>query len=230
MALLTDYFIAERGELQDLSVIVGPAGGAVPVPPPKRRLFARKQETQPTAPATARTFDTVQTTGLEPTVTMATLEEILTGTDSMLIIEQSDATPVIEADPRGAMGLSVASRTHRRSRCARGTARRRGDHLGSDGGVGGSAGRRTAGFPRAAPGARAACRRPRRGALLLGVALTALPGQTLPPVAAAPIAGLRRPRRLRRIDRCGSGIAAPVIGDHRILARSNSLAHAAVRR
>lgn len=100
MALLTDYFIADRSELEDLNVIVGPAGGVVPAPPPKRRLLSRKQEPQPGASAPARSFDMVQTTGLEPTVTMATLEEILTGADSIGIIGESEVTPAIEADPQ----------------------------------------------------------------------------------------------------------------------------------
>lgn len=99
VALLTDYFIADRSELEDLNVIVGPAGGMVPAPPPKRRLLSRKQEPQPGASAPARSFDMVQTTGLEPTVTMATLEEILTGADSIGIIGESEVTPAIEADP-----------------------------------------------------------------------------------------------------------------------------------
>lgn len=100
MALLTDYFAAARSELEDLNVLVGPAGGAVPSPPPKRRLFARGQDSEPAASAPARSFDLAQTTGLEPTVTMAILEEILTGIDSMTIIDESDLTPAVEADTK----------------------------------------------------------------------------------------------------------------------------------
>ncbi len=100
MALLTDYFAAEASELQDLNLLVGPAGGPVPADPPKRRLFGRKQARQPGAAEVARSFDTVQTTGLEPTVTMATLEGLMTGADSMEITDSTDLTPAMEADPQ----------------------------------------------------------------------------------------------------------------------------------
>ena len=98
MAILTDYFAAQPAEVEQLNLVVGPRGGTVPASSQKKGLFGRRRTAE--AEQRARSFDTVQSTGLEPTVTMATLEEILTGNDSMQIIDEADLSPVVELDPR----------------------------------------------------------------------------------------------------------------------------------
>jgi len=111
MSLLTDYFAAAASELPDLDLRTGPLGGPIPTAPPKRGRFGRTKEQQPpSSDSTGREFDTVQASGLEPTVVMATLEELLTGKQSMEIIESSDLTPVMEADrQQGPWVFSVRS-------------------------------------------------------------------------------------------------------------------------
>ncbi len=98
VGLLTDYFAATPSELEDLNLAVGPAGGPVPAPAAKRRLVGRGHNPQPPKSKIARSFDAIQMRGLEPTVTMATLEELLTRSDSTQIIDTTDLTPVVEAD------------------------------------------------------------------------------------------------------------------------------------
>lgn len=94
MGLLTDYFAATPDQAAAVDIRTGPT---------KPAEESARQDI-PSVDGTVRTpqriEDVLAVTGVEPTVTMATLEAILTGADDMDIIE-GGGEPIADGGPEG---------------------------------------------------------------------------------------------------------------------------------
>jgi hypothetical protein len=88
MGLLTDYFAATPEQAAAVDIQTGPTG------PADESARQDRPSVDGSTRAPRRVEDVLAVKGFEPTVTMATLEGILTGAEFMEIIE-SDAEPVI---------------------------------------------------------------------------------------------------------------------------------------
>jgi hypothetical protein len=92
LGLLTDYFTATPERVAAIDIRTGPTGPA------------NLQETpsvERAAEASKPIEDVLAVSGVEPGVTMATLEAILTGADSMEIIDQGSTEPIADGGPDG---------------------------------------------------------------------------------------------------------------------------------
>jgi hypothetical protein len=95
MGLLTDYFAATTEQAAAIDIRTGPTG------PADESARQDPPSGDGTTRAPRRIEDVLTVTGIEPTVTMATLEAILAGADDIDIIE-SDAEPIIaDGGPEG---------------------------------------------------------------------------------------------------------------------------------
>jgi hypothetical protein len=95
MGLLTDYFAATPEQAAAVDIQTGPTG------PTDGSARQDRPSVDGSTTAPRRVQDVLAVKGFEPTVTMATLEGILTGAEVMEIIE-SDAEPLIADDgPEG---------------------------------------------------------------------------------------------------------------------------------
>jgi hypothetical protein len=88
MGLLTDYFAATPEQAAAVDIQTGPTG------PADESARQDRPSVDGSTRAPRRVEDVLAVKGFEPTVTMATLEGILTGAEFMEIIE-SDAEPII---------------------------------------------------------------------------------------------------------------------------------------
>lgn len=94
MGLLTDYFAATPEQAAAVDIRTGPTG---PADESARQDAFSVDGTTRTPP---RIEDVLAVTGVEPTVTMATLEAILTGAEDMDIIE-GDVESIANGGPEG---------------------------------------------------------------------------------------------------------------------------------
>jgi hypothetical protein len=100
MGLLTYYFAATPQRAAAIDIRTGPAEPASP------------QDT-PSAGGSTEASDPIEdvlaVSGVEPNVTMAMLEAILTGADGMEIIDQGSAEPVADGGPDGPWLVALRS-------------------------------------------------------------------------------------------------------------------------
>lgn len=99
MGLLTDYFAATPEQAAAVDIRTGPTGTG-PTGPADESARQDTPWVDGTTRAPQRIEDVLAVTGVEPTVTMATLEAVLTGAEVMDIIE-GGVEPIADGGPEG---------------------------------------------------------------------------------------------------------------------------------